>query len=293
MANSNLFAFDTALLARLDKYRIKPRKTHAGRIRGERLSPKKGISIEFADYRHYAPGDDLRHLDWNILARLDRANIRTYRDEEELPVYLMVDASSSMSFGEPSKHSAACNLAGFLGHIALCGSDAVYPIVLTNGASEIRSLRGRSSLRRLTQHLSGSMPEGSDLCGAIKRFCHASNLPGMAILLTDGLDPDFPATLRSLAGRGHEIVLIHTLSDVELEPDLEGDLRLIDSEDGSTIEITATGGVLQEYRRKLTRFCEELEATCRRIGAHYLLINSKDSPEDIIIRKLRRLGVVG
>ncbi|CUU07696.1 Protein of unknown function DUF58, partial [Armatimonadetes bacterium GBS] len=62
----------TATLARLERYRFQPQKTHAGAIRGERLSPRKGISIEFADYRHYAPGDDLRHLDWNILARLDR-----------------------------------------------------------------------------------------------------------------------------------------------------------------------------------------------------------------------------
>lgn len=283
---------ETVLLTRLERYRLCPRKSHAGRIRGERLSPKKGISIEFADYRHYAAGDDLRHLDWNILARLDRAHIRTYRDEEELPVYLLVDSSASMEFGEPPKHHAVCSLAACIGYLALCGSDALYPVALISRVMEVRALRGRASYRRLIEWFSHLQPTGAGLADSVRRFAHAPVQPGMAFLLSDGLDPQLPDALRALGGRGHEIVFLQVLSEVELEPVLEGDLRLIDAESEQAVEITATGGVLQAYQRRLQTFCEELENVCRQLGAWYLRVQSKEPVEEIILRRLRRIGIV-
>src|SRR5688572_19875846 len=95
----------------LDGLRLMPKRISGGRIRGERLTRKKGVSIEFADFRDYVDGDDVRHLDWNVLARMQSPVIRTYQDEEDIAIYVMVDCSSSMNFGEPSKFVAAKKLA--------------------------------------------------------------------------------------------------------------------------------------------------------------------------------------
>lgn len=284
---------ETALLTRLEKYRLRPRKSHAGAIRGERLSPKKGLSIEFADYRHYSPGDDLRHLDWNALARLDKAHIRTYRDEEELPVYLLVDTSASMGFGDPPKSHIARSLAACAGYVGLCGSDAIYPVALGSKLSEVRAIRGRSGYRRLQEWLR-ALPEGeSRLSVGIQRFAQSGGRAGMALILSDGLDPQLPESLRSLGGRKHEVLFIQILSEVDRDPDLEGDLRLIDAEDeGTSVEITATSAVLQEYKKRLQAHCNELQAVCKRIGAWYLCVENRDSLEEIMLKRLRSLGAL-
>ncbi len=282
----------TEVLTRLERYRLQPRQMHAATIRGERLSPRKGLSIEFADYRHYAPGDDLRHLDWNILARLDRAYLRTYQDEQELPVYLLLDCSASMAFGEPPKYDMARSLSACLGYIGLIAGDAVYPVALDGRISEIRVLRGRISYRRLTEWLRAREPDGRDLSRSLQRFAHANLPTGMAFLLTDGLDENLPDALRTLASRRHELIVIQILSEVELDPDLEGDLKLIDAETGDILEITATGGVLTEYRRRLDTHCEAIVNTCRRIGALYLQARNNQPPEEVLLRGLRPLGVL-
>jgi uncharacterized protein (DUF58 family) len=265
---------------------------HAATIRGERLSPRKGLSIEFADYRHYTPGDDLRHLDWNILARLDRAYLRTYQDEQELPVYLLLDCSASMAFGEPSKYDLARSLAACLGYVGLVAGDAVYPVALDGRVEGTRALRGRLSYRRLLEWLRAREPNGRDLNQSLRRFAHANLPTGMAFLLTDGLDEHLPDALRTVASRRHELVLLHILSEAELDPDLEGDLKLIDAETGDTVEITASGGVLTEYRKRLDAHCEAIRNTCRRIGALYLEVRNNQSVEEIILRGLRPLGVL-
>ncbi|MEN3000654.1 MAG: DUF58 domain-containing protein [Armatimonadota bacterium] len=282
----------TEVLARLERYRLQPRQMHAATIRGERLSPRKGLSIEFADYRHYAPGDDLRHLDWNILARLDRAYLRTYQDEQELPVYLLLDCSASMAFGEPPKHHLACSLAACLGYVGLIAGDAVYPVALGSGTGETRALRGRLSYRRLTEWLRVREPDGRDLSRSLQRFAHANLPTGMAFLLTDGLDENFTDALRTLASRRHELVVIQILSEVELDPDLEGDLKLIDAETGEALEVTATSGVLAEYQRRLHAHCEAIVNTCRRIGALYLQARNSQPVEEVLLRGLRPMGIL-
>ncbi len=280
------------VLSRLERYRFQPRKMHAATIRGERLSPRKGISIEFSDYRHYTPGDDLRHLDWNILARLDRAYLRTYQDEQELPVHLLLDCSASMAFGEPTKFDAARSLAACLGYVGLVGGDAVYPTALHSHANETRPLRGRVAFTRLLEWLRTRQPDGRNLAASLQRFTHANLPSGFVLLLTDGLDENLPEALRALSSRRHEIVFLHVLSEVELNPELEGDLKLIDAETGEELDITATSGVLQEYQRRLQAHIDALENTCRRIGATYVRVLNAQPPQDVIIRELYPKGIV-
>lgn len=284
---------DAHLLSRLDRLRFRPRRVHTGALRGERLSRRKGVSIEFADYRHYSTGDDVRHLDWNIYGRLDRPVVRTYRDETELPVYLLLDASASMSFGSPSKWSLAQDLAAAVAYIALTGGDAFCPYLLTERGGQPITLRGRSSFRRVQHLLSEARAEGQEVVSSLRRFTGAAIPRGMAVLVSDGLDPAFPEALRQLCGRGHEMVFIHVLSETELQPALEGDLKLLDAETGDPLELTATAGVLREYRRRLDEFCAQLDDCCRRAGAWSVRVRSDTPIATILFRELRRLGVLG
>jgi uncharacterized protein (DUF58 family) len=278
----------------LQGLRLSPRRSFSGRVRGERLSRQKGMSIEFADYRDYSPGDDLRHLDWSILARLDRAAIRTYQDEDDLAVYVALDVSRSMDFGEPSKFAHAARLAAAAGFIALTGQDAVYPLAVGAGdALGGRPLRGRANFHALSEWLAAREPIGArGLAASLQRFASSGSArPGLFVLVSDGLDPDAPDALRALAARGHEIALVQTLSDIELDPDLEGDLRLLDAETGDAVEITAHAQTLAEYKANMAAHCRSLETTTLRYGGHYIRSVVGQSLPDFVTHGLRRAGL--
>jgi uncharacterized protein (DUF58 family) len=277
----------------LEGLRLNPRKTFSGQIRGERITRKKGISIEFSDYRDYAEGDDLRHLDWNVLARLENAVVKTYQDEEDLAVHLLLDTSPSMDFGDPRKLDAAVKIACAFGYVGLCGQDAVLPKALGRRQPPMQTLRGRSSYYRLARWASTVQPDGEKaLSHALKEFASSRERPGLVVLISDGLDPDIATALRILAGRGHELGFVQVLSEIELDPDLEGDLRLVDAETGATVEITASSGTLKAYRESLAKHCEMIEAECVRVGGRFVQVDCRTSLDDLFFQKLKRQGWV-
>lgn len=277
----------------LEGLRLNPKKSFAGRVRGERLTKKKGISIEFSDYRDYVEGDDLRHLDWNVLARLETPIMKTYRDEEDLAVHLLLDCSASMDFGEPAKFETASRIAAAIGYIGLGGGDAVYPRQVGLRQPAMPALRGRSSYLRLTKWIGDAKPNGEEgLAASLRHFAHASARVGLAVVITDGLDPQAAAAVRGLGGRGHEVFFIQVLSDIELDPDLEGDLRLLDSEGGKPVEITANSFALKDYRQNLTRHNDALREALLRVGGRYALVRATDSLEETVKRVFRREGWV-
>jgi uncharacterized protein (DUF58 family) len=276
----------------LDGLRLNPRKSFAGRVRGERLTRKKGISIEFADYREYTEGDDLRHLDWNVLARLDTPVMRTYQDEEDLALHVLLDLSPSMDFGEPTKLDMAKRLAGAVAYVALNGGDAVVPRALGPREPNHRPLRGRVGYPTLARWASaqrtGERPPDS-LSKALKGFAASSARTGMVLLVSDGLDPDIASSLRAVAARGHEILFLQILSEIELDPDLEGDLRLIDAEGGTPVEITANSYALKEYRKRLQEHNASIDDTVRRLGGRHALVRP-DQPFDHVVKDVLRRG---
>ena len=285
---------DAAEMRLAEGMRFVPRRAFAGSVRGERISRKKGISIEFSDYRDYAIGDDLRHLDWNILARLGRAMVRTYQDEDDLAVYLALDASRSMDFGEPTKFLHAQRLAAWLGLLGLVGQDAVYPVALGGADSKPgRAFRGRGSYRLLAEWISSQQPDGQHgLAASLTRFASSrSARPGLFLCLTDGLDPAASEGLRAVAARGHEILLVQTLSDIELRPDLEGDLRLLDAETGHAIEITAHSQTLKAYEANLLAHCKMLEEMALRGGGRFLQSEAGQPLSEFAQRGVRRIGL--
>lgn len=288
--------FEPEFLARLDHLRLIMRRRTAGRRAGERRSTRRGQSAEFADFRSYAHGDDFRKIDWNAYARLERLFLKLFVEEQETHLSLVLDCSTSMDWGEPNKLRLGARIAGALGYLALNGFDRVTLACVTDRVQEFHGpLHGRHSVPRLWEALQRVRGDGnSNLEQACRQLPPSALRPGIALVVSDVLAP--PERLQGLVylrAAGQEVTLVQVLAPEEIDPVLEGDLRLIDAETDAAEEISEAETLGQEYRERLalhthavTRFCMD-----RSIG--FLQVPSSLSVEDIVLRSLRATGLVG
>ncbi|GGH13317.1 DUF58 domain-containing protein [Paenibacillus segetis] len=297
-----------SLLPRLERLSIASKRRVKGTTQGKRRSGRLGASLEFADYREYAPGDDIRRFDWGVYARTGRPFVRQYWDEQELYVNLYVDISASMDFGGEKSTGApatenkllyAKSLAASVGYMALAGYDRVQASLF---ASEVEGklppIRGKASAARLFTFLQDAVPRGSgDLASALRRPQSIPRQPGMTWIFSDfwleGGIETLGDMLSFLLAAGQEIVLVQVLSSEELGPKLSGDLRLLDSELGTGKEIALTGKVLEKYGYALKQYREEIARFCSERGIRYVLAPTHLPLEKRIFETLRGAGVVG
>src|SRR5688572_19707445 len=231
---------DQQLLARITRLDIATRKLLQGRQKGEKRSKKRGRSVEFADHRPYAAGDDLRFLDWNVYARLDRLMIKLFLEEEDQHVYVLVDASASMDYGRPNKLRYALRAAAALGYIGLVNMNRVGVGVFSSQLDRtLRPERGRRNLRKLLKFLEDTRPGGrTDLGAACKRFALEHPRRGVMVIISDFLDRHgYEDAVRYFIARRMDVFCLQVLAPQELEPPLAGDLKLTDVEDGEVTEI--------------------------------------------------------
>lgn len=290
---SNLLS--PALLARLERLELVTRKIFRGRLKGDRRGRRLGQSVEFADYRDYVPGDDLRFLDWNLFARLDRLFLRLFLEEEDLHFFAVLDASASMDFGTPTKLHYARQLAAALGFVGLVRGDRVQVAALGSPArAAAPPLRGRHSLRRLLDQLAAIQPgQQGALAPGLREFCLRHPTKGILVLLTDLLDKQgFGQALQPLVAQRMDVYVVHILAREELAPSLQGDLRLVDCEDQAAVEVTISRPLLDRYQQTLHRFLDGARQHCHRRGLHYLLAPTDVPVEDVVTRYLRRRGLV-
>lgn len=283
------------LTARLRRLRLAARTRRAGTTHGDRRSTKRGSSLEFADYRSYAPGDDPRRVDWNQYARTERLFTKVYEEEEDLRVHLLLDASRSMGFGFPSKLRASAALAAALGYVALNEMDHLYAAALRGKSAEgMRALRATRSTTALASWLSLQVPGGeTELNAALQAYAGRNHQAGLAVILSDLLDPHGAETgLLALRSRGYDVVVIHMLCRDDVEPIVEGELELVDSETGATFSVSADAAVLEAYRRRAKRWLEEQRRMCRSLGIPYVAASSEEPVEDLLFRRLRALKVL-
>lgn len=287
------------LLRRLEQFQLLARRRAKSSAKGERRSRARGHSVEFADHRNYVAGDDPRYLDWNLYGRLDRLFVKLYEEERELPVRVFLDASESMTFGEPLKFDFARRVAAAIGYVALCGFDRVEVVVFPDNESEtaprgaLRKVRGRKSALTFFDNLARVTAGGStDLNEALHRGAIRARQSGLAVVLSDFLDPSgYEDGLNALAGRGFQVDVIHVLSPEELEPATYGDLRLIDSETGSRQEVTFGRYRLAAYQRTVRDFCQRLREFCAARGMNYFLASSATPLEELLLKRLREAEV--
>jgi uncharacterized protein (DUF58 family) len=282
-------------LHRLEQLELVSRKIFLGRMKGERRSKRKGQSVEFADYRNYVIGDDLRHLDWNLFARLERLFIRLFMEEEDLHFYILIDNSLSMDFGAPTKLHYAKQIAAALGFIGLVNMDRVMVEAFNDRlVQSLPACRGRRSLWRLMDFLQKLEPAGpSDLKRALRSFSIKCSGKGIVVLLGDLMDKGgYEEALRYLVARQMDIYVIQILSQEEIEPEIVGDLKLTDIEDDDTAEITVSAPLIKRYKQNLAAYRAALHEFCTRRGVSYLFTSNQVPFERLVLNYLRQRGLV-
>lgn len=283
------------LLTKLESLDLVSRKIFLSRFKGERRSSRKGRSVEFADYRNYAQGDDLRFVDWNLYARLDRLFVKLFLEEEDLHLYILLDAGGSMDFGEPTKFRLAQQTAAALGFVGLIRSHRVCIETLGQSLRVPGPVwRGRQRAWPMFQHLQTLQPkEKTSLAEGVRNFGLRHSGRGVVVLISDLLDKQgYAEALRYLTARRMDVYVVHMLSREELQPDVTGDLRLIDCEDQEAVEITVGEPLLAAYHRTLQEFLAEVREFCGRRGLNYLFVDNGLPVERLIVDLLRRQGLV-
>ncbi len=288
--------FDEGFLRQLERLGVLMKQPVRGGLKGGRRSVKRGQSVEFADYRDYSLGDDLRQLDWNVYARLEKLFVKLFVEEEDVTITFLLDASPSMAFGRPEKLLFAKRAAAALGYVALAGEDRVVTTALSGRTARRHSgLRGSGRVFRLLGNLSGIRPADgpTDLLLAARHAAAMLTGRGVVVLLSDLLDPSADRVIRELAATGSELIVLHTLSPEELDPPLEGDLRLVDSENGERLDVTVDLAALDDYKARLVAWQEGLSDLARKRRASYVPIATDTPLADLVFAELRRRRVVG
>lgn len=316
---------DTKLLARLDALDISSNKIFRGKLKGERRSKKRGESVEFADHRAYVMGDDLRHIDWNIFGRLDMLFMKLFLEEEDLSLHLVLDCSASVDTGEPSKFLFMQRLAMALGYIGMVKYNRVAASAIgasgslsppgeragvrgSSGDAEsasplvqsIRDLRGKRRVHDLSRFICSLEPDlGAEepvpgtFGEACRRIALSRRGKGIMVLMSDMLIKEgYEAGLRMLVGRGYDVFIVQVLSPQEMNPDITGDLRLKDIEDGDKAEITISAPLLKKYKKTLAAYTNQLRDFCARREIMLVTVPSDTPVETMVLDHLRRRGVV-
>jgi uncharacterized protein (DUF58 family) len=280
-------------LDRLARLRLNTSRRFTNRARGEHFASKGGTSTEFCDYRDYAPGDDVRFVDWNIFARIERPYLKQFHHEEELYVAIILDASNSMQFEE--KFALGLKLATGLGVVGLRGQEKVSATIV--GAVKTQRLQpssGRTSMRKLFVFLESVGTGGEQAFDrGIETFLRRHHGRGVAILISDFLSAeDFQRSFNLLNGAGLEIFGLQILGPSEMAPELAGDLRFVDSETHGTLDITSAGDLLTLYHEYREGHAMRLAELCRQRNGRFVTVNSAEPFESVMFDTLRRRGWV-
>ena len=281
-------------LRKIERLSLVAKRVFPGQTRGERRSSKRGASVEFADYRNYTTGDDFRRVDWNVYARLEKLFLKLFVEEEDLHVYILLDTSRSMDFGDPRKLLYGKQIAAALSYIALSNLDRVGLAALSGLTAAVLSpKRGKQSAFAVFEWLKSIRPSGrTQLAESLRDFSLHTARPGVAIVISDYLDPDYQKGLAALLSRKFEVTVLHVLDQDEVEPPLVGDLLLVDSETDERREITITQTLQRKYQARLQEFCGGIESFCARYGCNYVRVTSQSPFEDLILTYLRRRGTL-
>lgn len=286
---------DPVFMRKLERLALAVKKVRSGVAKGERRSTRKGASTDFADFRDYVQGDDLRHVDWNIYGRLEHLYLKLFEEYQDLTLHLLIDASASMNFGSPTKIHFARQFAAALGYVALSGHERVCVEAFAGDrVQRLASCRGKGSVRKLFTFLDGIQADGgTHLEGASKSYMSRNASKGIAILISDFFDEEgFEGAIRRLNAGRSDVYAIHVLAPEEIDPQLTGDLKLIDSETGAFAEVSMSRALLKSYGRNLDGFIEQVRSYCVARGVGYVPVSSDITFERLTLDMLRKGGLL-
>ena len=290
--------FTPDFLNRLEALRLRTRKEFLGSRPGSYSSPRRGTSLEFADYRRYSPGDDIRYIDWGIFARSDRLYVKLFREEVDLFVYLFIDASGSMAFPSlKEKFSPACHVALALAYVVLANHDHVKLHLLQEASAPSASpfYRGRHRIMDCIDFVSSLSPQGPlEMAPALGEHLRRLRRPGKAIFLSDFLMPSssYQQGLNLLRAFNLDISVIQVLGRQEVNPPFpRGGLALVDSESQAEARLEWSGELLKEYQERLERHNLQLKSFCHQAGIHYSLFVTDHELSQFVLKTLPAIGL--
>lgn len=283
-------AFDKDFIKTLERLNIVARRTLTGFDTGSHKTQNKGGSVEFADYRSYSPGDEIRYIDWNIYAKRDSLFVKEFQSEENIHIALFVDTSKSMDFGSPTKLEFAKNIAAAIGYVGLVNFESVSLYTFSDQMIESRKfLRGRSMVFELLSNIEALEPKGITKMTA----AFADALPklrgrSMAVIVTDLLDSEgYEDALKKLLAWKFEVHLVHIVAPEELEPTDKGRITFIDSESGGEKELTLSAGVIAKYKAAFEGYCEDVKSFCIANETFYTRLASNTPLDDAIVKLVK------
>lgn len=287
--------FDAEFLAKLERLRLMAKRLGWAGANGEHPTSRKGFSLEFADYRKYQPGDDLRYVDWNVYRRLDRLLLKVFTAEEEMNVYLLVDTSRSMAEGDPPKIQYAKKVAAALGYIGLKNLDRVGGASFSTAVESPLTLgRGRKQILRLFRFVGGLSCRGeTNLRSAIHSIANLFPQPGLAVIVSDLFDPaGWRGALEELATKRYQLLVIHLVDDQEINPKLLGDAALHDVESGRERRFILDAALVRRFKEELTAYFTEIESMCAARQIDYLRTTTQTPFDEFVLRTLRQVSSV-
>jgi uncharacterized protein (DUF58 family) len=288
--------FDSDFLKKLEYLSLVSRRVFRGQLLAQRRTMQLGGGIEFADHREYTPGDDFRYLDWNVFARHGELLLKRFQEEEDLHVYILLDSSRSMAFGDPVKFDYARQVAAALGYIALADLDRVSVVAFAGDiVADFPLTRGKARILSLLKFLEGLEPQGSvtDLARMARNFVHRGQRRGLAVVISDLFDPGgFERGLDLLRHNRYEPHIVQIFDRREAEPQVKGDVELVDVETGMIQKVTITERNLRQYRKIFTDYLESVERYCNTYGIGGTR-SATDVPfDELLLRMMRAAGAL-
>ncbi|HEY3319485.1 MAG TPA: DUF58 domain-containing protein [Planctomycetota bacterium] len=318
-------AFPPDFLATLERLRLVALKAMGGGLReGHRLGAYKGGQLEFHGHRNYSPGDELRYIDWNVYARLGKPFVKEFAREEAGVLHLLLDATPSMSLGQPSKWTFARRVAALFTHVALASKDAAYLYVF-GGGEPLKQFPHRGASGTTGQYLSfleksavavlQTPPPVPSLEGAgstvspfpsreggrgvrsagalglaVSGFLRGNPVRGRVIVISDFWDEerDTVGAISRLASAGFEPAGIHVLAPEEIAPQADGPLRVRSMEEDAEVELSVGSDLAEKYGRELEKHRASIQEAFQRRGGNYLMASSDTSIERVLINTLRQ-----
>jgi uncharacterized protein (DUF58 family) len=286
--------FDEEFLKRLEYLYILSQKA-ANQQQAKRDTEIVGSGIEFAEHRQYTPGDSFRNIDWNLYARTEELFLKLFEEEKDLYIYFLLDSSKSMQLGDPSKWAYAKRLVAALGYIGLSNLDRVSIVPFSSKLDErLPPTRGRDQIFKVFEFLRSVEPgERTELEQAFETFVTQHDRRGMVVVVSDFYDPEgFEEALDYLRYHRFDPVVVQLFDERELDPELAGEVEVVDCETGDVRQVTVTADLLEQYREAFESFSIELEEYCSRNEMLYFRAPTQQPFDELVLRVFRAGGFV-
>ena len=281
---------DSKIVRKIESLSLNPNLSSDKGNSGQRKSKGHGNSMEFSDFREYFPGDDIRKIDWNIYGRFEKLFVKLFQEEREVLFNIIIDNSISMDYGSPSKLELSKQLGALLSYIILNNDDRVMLHYMSGEVlKSSERFKSKNSFFNVVKMLESIEATSGQISPKIMKSDFSS---GVSIYLSDFYDIDALKSIKYLSYKRQRLVLLQTMSDKELHPKENGEIRLIDSEDGSFKDIKLNGRIIESYKDKLGEFVETFKVSANSTGGYHILVPTDLSIDEILFKKMVKLGLL-